>query len=162
MSRRLKKRTWVRSAGQGTKSTWIFVVSLSGLISLGSLYSQASSPHSAGSPDFDGNGTVGFSDFVLLAEAFGSVTGDAGYDARFDLNGNGAVGFGDFVIFASRFGDKVPVYGGDRDVLVSLYEATDGPNWTNSTNWLTDKDLSTWHGVGVHSGRVTALVPIDG
>ena len=128
------------------------------MICLSSLYSQASSPNSAGSPDFDGNGTVGFSDFVLLAKVFGSSTGDSGFDARFDLDGDGAVGFGDFVIFAGRFGDKVPVYGGDRDVLVALYESTDGPNWAINKNWLTDKDLSTWYGVDVHNGRVTSLV----
>ena len=105
-----------------------------GLIGLGSLYSQARSPQSQGSPDFDGNGTVGFSDFVLLAEAFSSARGDAGYDERFDLDGNGAVGFPDFVIFASRFGEKVPVSRGDREALVALYKSTDGPNWENNTN----------------------------
>ncbi|MDE2890835.1 MAG: leucine-rich repeat domain-containing protein [Gemmatimonadota bacterium] len=127
------------------------------LIGLGSLYSQASSPQSQASPDFDGNGTVGFSDFVLLAEAFGSAKGDAGYDPRYDLNGDDAIGFGDFVIFASRFGEKVPVSGGDRDALVALYNATDGPNWEQNTNWLTEKDLSTWYGVSVVNGRVTHL-----
>ena len=41
----------------------------------------------------------------------------------------------------------------DRDVLVALYNATDGANWTNRTNWLTDSDLSTWHGVTVSNER---------
>ena len=35
----------------------------------------------------------------------------------------------------------------DRDVLVALYNATDGPNWSINTNWLSDKPLDTWHGV---------------
>ena len=30
----------------------------------------------------------------------------------------------------------------DRAALVALYDATDGPNWKNSTNWLTDASLS--------------------
>ena len=55
-------------------------------------------------PDFDGDGSVGFSDFVQFAAKFGLSRGDAGYDARFDLDGDGTVGFGDFVIFAGRFG----------------------------------------------------------
>ena len=55
-------------------------------------------------PDFDGDGTVGFSDFLLFASAFGLSQGDAGYDARFDLDGDGTVGFGDFLIFAGSFG----------------------------------------------------------
>ena len=45
----------------------------------------------------------------------------------------------------------------DRDALVALYEATDGPNWTNNTNWLSDKPVGNWHGVTVSSGRVTGL-----
>ena len=147
-----------RSAWRGAKSATIFAILCSAvLIFLGSLYSQASSPKSQGSPDFDGNGTVGFSDFVLLAEAFGSVKGDAGYGERFDLDGNGVVGFPDFVIFAGRFGEKIPVSSGDREALVALYNATDGPNWEENTNWMTDKDLSTWYGVGVVNGRVTYL-----
>lgn len=54
--------------------------------------------------DFDGDGTVGFADFLQFAGAFGSGRGDAGYDARYDLDGNGSVGFSDFVIFAGSFG----------------------------------------------------------
>ena len=52
----------------------------------------------------------------------------------------------------------------DRDVLVALYEATGGPNWTKNDNWLTDAPLDSWHGVEtdasrqtVKSGRVTNL-----
>ena len=46
----------------------------------------------------------------------------------------------------------------DRAALVALYEATDGPNWTNSENWLTDSPLVEWHGVRVdREGRVTRL-----
>ena len=55
-------------------------------------------------PDFDGDGTVGFSDFVQFAGKFGLSQGDTGFDARFDLDGNGAVGFSDFLIFAGAFG----------------------------------------------------------
>ena len=35
----------------------------------------------------------------------------------------------------------------DRDILVVLYQATDGPNWNNSENWLTDAPLGEWYGV---------------
>ena len=30
--------------------------------------------------------------------------------------------------------------------LVALYHATDGPNWNNSDNWLSDAPLYEWHG----------------
>ena len=50
----------------------------------------------------------------------------------------------------------------DRDILVALYEATDGPNWVNSENWLTDAPLDEWHGVYTDAaGRVTSLY-LDG
>ncbi len=54
--------------------------------------------------DFDGDGTVGFGDFLQFAQQFGLSPGDAGYEARFDLDGNGTIGFGDFLIFANAFG----------------------------------------------------------
>ena len=57
-------------------------------------------------PDFDGNGTVGFSDFLLFVDQFGLSQGDAGYDARFDLDGDGIIGISDFLIFVNAFGKE--------------------------------------------------------
>ena len=46
----------------------------------------------------------------------------------------------------------------DREALVALYNATDGDNWTNNSNWLSDEPLSHWRGVETDdSGRVTDL-----
>ena len=46
----------------------------------------------------------------------------------------------------------------DRAALVALYEATDGPNWTNNDNWLTDVPLRDWYGVRTNaSGRVVGI-----
>ena len=46
----------------------------------------------------------------------------------------------------------------DRAALVALYEATDGPNWVNSENWLTAAPLGDWYGVTANSlGRVVTL-----
>ena len=43
----------------------------------------------------------------------------------------------------------------DRAALVALYEATDGANWTNNTNWLSDEPLGQWSGVETDdNGRV--------
>ena len=55
-------------------------------------------------PDFNGDGTVGFADFVAFAEAFGRTSADADFDPKFDLDGDDAIGLGDFVIFARAFG----------------------------------------------------------
>ncbi len=47
----------------------------------------------------------------------------------------------------------------DRDALVALYEATDGDNWVNRLNWLSDAPLGTWYGVTTDdSGRIVELV----
>ena len=45
----------------------------------------------------------------------------------------------------------------DRAALVALYNATDGPNWVDKTNWLSNRSLEDWYGVGTDSGRVTQL-----
>ena len=46
----------------------------------------------------------------------------------------------------------------DRAALVAFYEATDGPNWTDSTNWLSSQPLDTWHGIRTDAeGRVFEL-----
>ncbi|MDE2998487.1 MAG: hypothetical protein OXU79_05335 [Gemmatimonadota bacterium] len=67
--------------------------------------------NAAPSADFDGDGTVGFPDFLAFAGNFGSSRGDARYDARFDLDGDGTVAFSDFLIFAGAFGSQVPPSG---------------------------------------------------
>ena len=46
----------------------------------------------------------------------------------------------------------------DKAALVALYNATDGPNWTNNSNWLSDAPVGEWHGVTADpNGRVVAL-----
>ena len=53
---------------------------------------------------------------------------------------------------------EITVANPDRAALVALHQATDGPNWKNSANWLSDEPLGEWHGVGVDLlGRVTSL-----
>ena len=54
--------------------------------------------------DFDGNGSVGFQDFLLFASHYGYAAGHANYDARYDLDGDGRIGFGDFLIFVQDYG----------------------------------------------------------
>lgn len=75
------------------------------------------SAHSLGA-DFDGDGVVGFPDFLLFAEAYGSD------NVRFDLNDDGQVDFNDFLLFAGDFG-KVTHEEGETDVagVRSTFEA---------------------------------------
>lgn len=65
--------------------------------------------------DFDEDGEVGFSDFILFARGFGKTDQDAGFDARLDLNDNGEVDFQDFILFAEQFGGSTPPADADKE-----------------------------------------------
>ncbi len=46
----------------------------------------------------------------------------------------------------------------EREALVALYQATGGPSWENSANWLTNAPVGEWYGVtATGDGLVTAL-----
>ena len=46
----------------------------------------------------------------------------------------------------------------DRAALMALYNATDGPNWSNNGHWGSNQQLSAWFGVTTDSGgRVTRV-----
>ena len=46
----------------------------------------------------------------------------------------------------------------DREALIALYNATDGPNWNGKTNWGSGAPLSEWYGVRANEqGRVVQL-----
>ncbi len=51
----------------------------------------------------------------------------------------------------------------DREVLEALYENTNGLNWVDQENWLSDRPLEEWHGVATDQyGHVTHLsLPIN-
>ena len=66
-------------------------------------------------PDFDGDGEVGFADFHLFYQAFG------GSDPRFDLDNSGSVDFADFFLFAEHFGQPA------RAKLVAMAREILGP-----------------------------------
>ena len=68
-------------------------------------------------PDFNGDGRVGFADFLAFGNQFGARQGDGRYEAKYDLDSDGAIGFGDFLIFGKDFGKEVstPSGGGGRE-----------------------------------------------
>ena len=45
----------------------------------------------------------------------------------------------------------------ERAALVAIYDATDGDNWTDNTNWKTEEPVADWYGVTVENGVVTKL-----
>ncbi|MXZ73551.1 MAG: hypothetical protein F4207_14955 [Gemmatimonadetes bacterium] len=50
----------------------------------------------------------------------------------------------------------------DRPALARIFEETDGPEWTDNTNWLTDAPVGEWYGITADSkGRVVTLNLFD-
>ena len=46
----------------------------------------------------------------------------------------------------------------DRETLIAIYNATDGPNWTQQENWLSEAPISTWYGITTNDiDRVTKI-----
>ena len=67
-----------------------------------SSYTKPQTPN----PDFNDDGRVDLSDFLLFASQFGLSRGDEQYDAKYDLDEDGTIGFGDFLIFGRNFGKE--------------------------------------------------------
>ena len=54
--------------------------------------------------------------------------------------------------------EQTPGLRGDRAALVALYNATNGPEWTASRHWLSNRPLGEWYGVVTDdNGRVIRL-----
>ena len=84
---------------------------------------------------------------------------------RYRVAARNAVGLGQWseVATATAEAEPAPIAPGtpegDRAALVALYHATNGPNWANNDNWLTNAPLDEWYGVWTgHDGRVSALL----
>ena len=138
---------------------------LAGLFLAMLLLSGSASAQTAADADFNGNGVVDISDFLQFVDAYGTQRGQANYDAKFDLSGNGVVDISDFLAFVDLYGQTVQDTGsveGDRAALVTLYNATNGSEWEDKTNWLSDEPLGEWYGVSTDAqGRVDTLRLFD-
>ena len=105
-----------------------------------------------------------------LTEAIPSTLGDLHFLQFFLLSGNRLSGSIPSVLCG--FEDTInPQQGGanlpgcvadseeDRAVLVEFYNATNGPNWADNTNWNSSESLYFWYGVSTnHSDRVESLL----
>ncbi|MCY3681877.1 MAG: hypothetical protein OXH16_10790 [Gemmatimonadetes bacterium] len=132
---------------------WITPVALIALTlsitSLSLAQSNDTSPFTRSS-DFDGDGIVGFSDFLLFVEYFGLDHTDETYKARFDLNGNGTIEFSDFLIFVSDFGKTVPLLSDMMNFPLRALHV--GGNWGTNTEVVAEWEAT---------GRVGTLIPPD-
>ncbi len=85
---------------------------------------------------------------VATVNASGLVVGVAEGTATITASAGSAQGTAEIMVGPNR----------DGAALIALYEATDGPNWVDAENWLTDAPLGDWYGVDADdSGRVVGL-----
>jgi hypothetical protein len=54
--------------------------------------------------DFNGDCHVDFTDFTILASAYGSSQNDSNYNPKCDMNSDGYINFTDFTLFAGQYG----------------------------------------------------------
>lgn len=59
------------------------------------------------------------------------------------------------------FGEPMDDVDRQRAALIDLYNATDGDNWTNNTNWCSDADLSEWYGVSTLSSDLVGAIDLQ-
>src|SRR5947208_1651892 len=63
-------------------------------------------------------------------------------------------------IVASLFNSTVScqaINTSDSLALVDFYNSTNGANWSNHSNWLSQQPVSSWYGITVNSGRVSSI-----
>ena len=49
----------------------------------------------------------------------------------------------------------------EREALIAIYNALDGDNWTNNTNWCSDKPVSEWHGITINENGFVDNLSLD-
>ena len=106
---------------------------------------------------FDGNG------HLIAGAEFAWSSGEVAVAAVDDSGLVTGVGEGTATITAAAGGAEesaeIRVENPDRAALAALYNATDGPNWVDNTNWLTDAPLGEWY--GVETDRLGKVVVVD-
>ena len=121
---------------------------------------DANGDKNASLSDFDGDGTVGFSDFVSFAGVFGSSEGDEKYEAKYDLDGDGEIGFSDFVIFAQNFGKDAPspaVAIPDANFRAAIEAALDKANGVP----ITQADMATLDSLEANDADISDLTGLE-
>ncbi|MDE2652511.1 MAG: Ig-like domain-containing protein [Gemmatimonadota bacterium] len=87
-----------------------------------------------------------------------AVTQDGWVDGRSAGSVEITVGVGDLSAFRSLVIYRDQDNPDERAALEAFYYATNGPEWKNNTNWLSDKPVGQWYGVETDdSGNVVGL-----
>ncbi|MCM1483265.1 MAG: hypothetical protein NC043_02945 [Muribaculaceae bacterium] len=62
-----------------------------------------------------------------------------------------------YKLFIAQPRKGLPTYEQQRKAVAGLYNSTNGKNWRNNTNWLTNEDMSQWYGLSVHGKYLTGI-----
>ena len=63
----------------------------------------------------------------------------------------------DVEVWSPTFELTGPVSEKEKLALIALYNATNGDNWINNTNWLTEVPVKNWNGITVSGNKVVEL-----
>jgi hypothetical protein len=63
----------------------------------------------------------------------------------------------DLTIYRSTINLTGPVSQQEKDALIAFYNALDGPNWTDNTNWLSTEPVSTWSFIKTRGNKVIGI-----
>lgn len=115
----------------------------------GFIYSTDATPSAS-------NGTIVYSDNILedgnYSVDVASLTQNTTYYYRAFVIDGGNYVYGDVKSFTTL--NEMS----ERDILIAFYNATDGDNWRNNTNWCSDYPLGAWYGVETDAnGKVIEL-----
>ena len=91
----------IHTSGNAIKSLAVTSTSGTAITYTVSVSELAPGPATA---DFDGDGEIGFTDFLAFAAGFGKSAGEVGFDPTFDLNNDLQITFPDFLTFVQNFG----------------------------------------------------------
>ena len=135
---------------------FIFALALLVFVCYASMISHANdnNDNTNPSPDFNGNGVVDLSDFLMFAEHFGLRQGDEGYEARFDLDGDTEIGMGDFLFFVQNFGViSIP----DANLRAAIETALGKTSGVS----ITEAEISTLTELSVPSADISDLTGLE-
>jgi len=91
---------------------------------------------------------------TLLGARLPPVSSENGDDLSDDLQSSEAT----YHEQTSTLSPVLSTPGNELQVLIALYENTDGPNWENSDGWLSDRSHCVWYGVTCRGGKIVELV----
>ncbi len=98
--------------------------------------------------------TKGLEGYNLILQ----IAKNEGYDGRVGQVKISGAGKESFININQGANEGSPAMAKERAALVALYNSLNGSQWTRKDNWLSDKPLSQWYGIGVDSQGYVVVI----